>query len=108
MIDYEDVWTESSQGRSRTLFTRKEDILMSRLQSKKSGLPVSHGTLISQDCTEHLATCALDFVVTLSIMLIQNISFLTLSIHPKTKYKGLLSIHHHTIPLDKSKAMTIP
>jgi hypothetical protein len=70
--------------------------------------PVLQGTLISQDCTEHLAACALDFVVTLSIMPIQNIGFLTLSIHSKTKYKGLLSIHHHTIPLDKSKATAIP
>jgi hypothetical protein len=65
-------------------------------------------TLISQDCTEHLAACALNFVVTLSIIPIQNIGFLTLSIYPKTKYKGLLSIHHHTIPLDKSKATAIP
>jgi hypothetical protein len=69
---------------------------------------VSRGTLISQDCIEHLAACALDFIVTLSIMPIQNIGFLTLSIHSKTKYKELLSIHHHTIPLDKSKAMAIP
>jgi hypothetical protein len=68
---------------------------------------MSQGTLISQDCIEHLAACALDFVVTLSIMPIQNIGFLNLSIHPKTKYKGLLSIHHHTIPLDKSKATVI-
>jgi hypothetical protein len=44
--------------------------------------------LISQDCTEHLAACALDFVITLPIMPIQNIGFLTSSIHSKTKYKG--------------------
>jgi hypothetical protein len=69
---------------------------------------VLQGKLISQDYTEHLAACALDFVITLSIMPIQNIGFLTLSIQSKTKYKGLLSIHHHTIPLDKSKAIAIP
>jgi hypothetical protein len=69
---------------------------------------VLRGTLISQDCTEHLVACVLDFVVTLFIMPIENIGFLTLSIHSKTKYKGLPSIHHHTIPLDKSKAMAIP
>jgi hypothetical protein len=69
-------------------------------------LMLSRGTLISQDCIEHLAACTLD--VTLSIMPIQNIGFLNLSIHSKTKYKELLFIHHHMIPLDKSKATAIP
>jgi hypothetical protein len=75
-------------------------------ETKRSYMTVSRGMLISQDCTEHLAAYALDF--TLSIMPIQNISFLNLSIHSKIEYKRLLSIHHHMIPLDKSKATAIP
>jgi hypothetical protein len=87
---------------------RKENRRARKREEERQKLPVLRGTLISQDCTEHLAACALDFVVTLFVMPIQNISFLTLSIQSKTKYKRLLSIHLHTIPLDKSKAMAIP
>jgi hypothetical protein len=85
-----------------------KDIVKSTPWLGQVELPVSQGMLISQDCTKHLAACALDFVVTISIMPIQNIGFLTLSIYSKTKYKELLSIHHHTILLDKSKATAIP